>query len=164
MYNEGVRPPLCERPRGGRPRPNGHAAARAPARRRSACVATKPAGRGAPLPELPRARAAARQDRRGVPFFYTIGGGAGLFPGRIGPENPQRSCARGLCYFKQSGRAFQSSQDLPASHALRSANAAMSCSVVPRSTAIRRACLCRSAEMRIVRSVLGYVYLIWFTS
>ena len=32
-------------------------------------VATKPAARGAPRPELPRARAAARPERRGVPFF-----------------------------------------------------------------------------------------------
>lgn len=127
-------------------------------------VATQPAARGAPRPKLPRARAAARPERRGVPFYNDKCRSGPVFRAGLARKNQQLRCARGLCYFKDSGRAFQSSQDLPGSQVLRIAKAATSWIVALRSTAMCRISLCRSDEMRIETSVLGYAYLIWLTS
>lgn len=114
--------------------------------------------RGAPRPELPRG--VRRPGRIGAGYlFYNDRRKSGpVFRAGLARKNQQLRCARGLCYFKDSGRTFQSSQDLPGSHVLRIAKAATSWIVALRSTAMCRISLCRSDEMRIDTSVLGYAY------
>ena len=126
--------------------------------------ATKPAARGAPRPKLPRARAAAGRKGAGYLFLYDRCRSGPCFRAGLARKRLQLRCARGLCYFKHLGSASQSSQDFPASHVLRIAKVATSWIVAFRSTAMCRSSLCRSDEMRIETSVLGYAYLMCFTS